>query len=81
MTSVILSEEAEKDYNRLPRPQQGKIIRKLKILGENPLSGKLLGRELKGFRVSRAWPYRILYEFFKSRIVVHRILHRQGAYK
>lgn len=81
MATVILSREANKDLNSLPKIEQKKIIKKLVVLRSEPFLGKLLSGELKGFRSLKAWPYRILYEFENSRIMVHRIVHRQGAYK
>ena len=36
-----------------------------------------------GIRSIRAWPYRIFYEVneTENRVEVHKIKHRQGAYK
>jgi len=80
---VILSHEAEKDYSRLPKPEQKKVDRKLLYLSKNPFIGKLLGGELKGCYALRAWPYRIIYQVIEKSlyVAVIRILHRQGAYK
>jgi len=80
--NVVLSEDAQKQYNRLPRAVQIKIYKKLEVLGKNPYSGKKLGGELGDFRSLRAWPYRIIYEINQKakRIEVHKIAQRQGAY-
>ncbi|MDP3726714.1 MAG: type II toxin-antitoxin system RelE/ParE family toxin [bacterium] len=80
---VTLSKDAQKQYERLPKSQQAKILKKIMGLEQNPNAGKKLEGELKGFRSLRAWPYRILYEINKAeqRIEVHKIAHRQGAYK
>lgn len=79
---VALSKDAQKQYKRLPKQQQAKILRKIMILEQNPNAGKKLEGELKRFRSLRAWPYRILYEINKAkqRIEVHKIAHRQGVY-
>ena len=79
---VILSKEAQKNYNRLPKPSQTKIKKKLTALQQNPLLGKKLGGELEGDRSLRAWPYRIIYSIDEKQneIRVSNILHRQGAY-
>lgn len=83
MMKVALSKDAQKQYNRLPIQEQKKVREKLVQLEQNPLSGKKLEGELLGIYTLRAWPYRILYEInvLEKRIEIHKILHRQGAYK
>ncbi len=80
---VALSKDAQKQYEHLPKPQQTKVRKKLAGLGQNPYAGKKLKGELDDFYSLRAWPYRILYEIKedKQMIEVHKIVHRQGAYK
>lgn len=80
---LILSKDAEKQYNKLPKPVQTKIKRKLLSLTENPLEGKKLEGKLSESRSIRAWPYRIIYiiNTKQKRIEVSAILHRQSAYK
>ena len=80
---VALSKDAQKQYERLPKAQQAKVLKKILGLEQNPNSGKKLEGELRGFFSLRAWPYRILYEINKSKqiIEVHKIAHRQCAYK
>ncbi len=79
---VLLSKEAQKNYNHLPKVQQSKIKKKLTALQEDPYLGKKLDGELKDDRSLRAWPYRIIYSIDKekNKILVSTILHRQGAY-
>lgn len=79
---VDLSPRAQKDILKLPRSQQKKISKKIRLLKEDILSGKKLGGELEEQRSLRAWPYRILY-FIKSDHTawVVTIQHRQSAYK
>ena len=80
---VILSKNARKDYEHLPKSEQAKIKKKLLFLEQTPNIGKKLSGDLEGIRSLRAWPYRIFYEVNneENRIEVHRIKHRQGAYK
>ena len=80
---VILSKTAEKNYKKLPKSEQSKILKKLKSLEEDPTSGKKLEGQLSIYRSLRAWPYRIIYFVNKkeNKIEVDSILHRQGAYK
>ena len=79
---VILSKEAQKNYNHLSKVQQAKIKKKLIVLQQNPLLGKKLEGKLAGDRSLRVWPYRIIYSIDKKQdeILVSSILHRQGAY-
>lgn len=81
--NLALSKDAQKQYKRLPRPEQEKVRKKLLLVQEDPYAGKKLGGEFNDFYSFRAWPYRILYEINKSekRIEVHKISHRQGSYK
>jgi len=82
MTTVILSQNAEKELARLSIKDKKKIVKKIHTLQDEPLAGKLLAGKLKGLFSFRAWPYRIIYELRKpNKIIVHRILHRQKVYK
>lgn len=80
---VVLSEDAQKQYNHLPQAEQSKIRRKLTVLEQNPYVGKKLVGELSGTRSLRVWPYRILYEIneVSERVEIYKISHRQEAYK
>ncbi len=83
MPSLVLSKSAEKEFAQLTNKEKKKIFRKFKALQKNPFLGKLLGGKLKGLWSCRAWPYRIIYEFRSSNklIIVHKVTHRQKAYK
>ncbi len=80
---VILSKDAQKQYEHLPRVDQIKVRKKLLLLEEEPTAGKKLTGELGGIRSLRAWPYRIIYEInkLKKRVEILKIAHRQGVYK
>ena len=80
---VIISKDAHKQYEHLSKSEQIKVRKKILLLAENPTAGKKLVGELRGIRSLRVWPYRIIYEIneAKKRIEVHKIAHRQGAYK
>lgn len=79
---IVLSKDAQKQYQNLPQSVQLKIRKKLATLQQNPQAGKKLTGELQGIRSLRAWPYRILYEINmkEKRVEVHKIAHRQGVY-
>lgn len=80
---VYFTPSAQKDFKRLALIDQKKIAKKLSTLGSSPFSGKKLGGEFAGFWTIRAWPYRIIYEINdkSKRVEIHKIKHRQGAYK
>lgn len=80
---VALSEDAIKQYNKLPKNAQVKIKKKLTSLEQDPYAGKKLAGEFKDFWSIRGWPYRIIYEINEKakRVEVHKIRHRQGSYK
>ena len=80
---VVLSNQAKKQFAKLPPSEKKKIKKKLLSLNENPLSGKKLSGELNRFCSLRAWPYRIIYSLNNSenRVEVADIEHRQGVYK
>ncbi|OGE26737.1 hypothetical protein A3C26_02605 [Candidatus Daviesbacteria bacterium RIFCSPHIGHO2_02_FULL_39_12] len=80
---VILSEDAKKQYKRLPLNEQNKIRKKLLSLEQNPFNGKKLTGEFSNYYSIKVWPYRIIYEINISlkRVEVHKIAHRQGVYK
>ena len=79
---ILISKDAQKQFDRLSRSQQIKILKKIRVLGQNPYAGKKLEAEFKNFRSLRAWPYRIIYFINQKekRVEVSNILHRQGAY-
>ena len=80
---IVIAEEAEKQYEHLPKPEQRKIKKKLAILKNYVYTGKKLTGDLTGLRSLRAWPYRILYtvDEKKQEITINSIQHRQGVYK
>jgi len=79
---IIVTPEAEKQYNRLPKIEQKKVKRKLTILEINPKAGKKLVGNFSELWSLRAWPYRIIYYLNKSQntIYIVTIAHRQGVY-
>jgi len=80
---VIITPQAQKQYEKLPKPEQKKVKKKLKALEAEPYVGKKLAGDLKELRSIKAWPYRILYYINEQnqRLYVTLIQHRQGSYK
>jgi mRNA-degrading endonuclease RelE of RelBE toxin-antitoxin system len=71
---------AIKQLNKLPEREKRKIVKKLNLLVNDPLSGKLLQGEYLGYRSLRAWPYRIIYRLTTTSVLILSIAHRQSAY-
>lgn len=69
-----------KQMQKIPFVQRKKILQKLNQLMFDPLAGKTLRGELEGLRSLRAWPYRIVYELGKEKIIIYSIAHRQSVY-
>jgi mRNA-degrading endonuclease RelE of RelBE toxin-antitoxin system len=80
---VVLSKNAQKEYEHLSKSAQIKIRKKLEILKRYPYSGKKLTGVFNGIYSLSTWPYRILYEIntIEKRVEVHKVTHRQGVYK
>ena len=81
MARLILSRTAERNFSRLSVKDRKKIIKKLRLIESEPLIGKKLRGELKGLLSLKAWPYRIIYEKKRGKVIVLHISHRQKAYK
>ncbi len=73
--------EVIKQLKKLPLSERKKVIRKLELLSQDPLSGKSLRGELQGLYSLRVWPYRIIYEINGKEIIIYSVMHRQSVYK
>lgn len=78
---LLYSKESEKALKKLPQKERVTVLKRIKILAEMPVIGKLLKGRLSGYRSLRAWPYRIIYKAEKNKILIINIGHRQGVYK
>ncbi len=60
-----------------------KVQTKIHFLIDNPLEGKPLQGELKGYRSLRAWPLRIIYTFDSDSqiITIETVDYRGDVYK
>ncbi|MDA1316969.1 MAG: type II toxin-antitoxin system RelE/ParE family toxin [bacterium] len=79
--TVHLTPQAQKDLNNITQKDIVKIIKKLRLLEQDPTAGKRLTGKLKGFSSLRAWPYRIIYEITHDDVWVAHIMHRKDVYK
>lgn len=80
---VLLTKEANNQYNKLIKTDKTKIDKKILLLFRDSSAGKKLSGEFIGKYSLKAWPYRIIYIIDKSKnaIWILSIIHRQGAYK
>jgi len=83
MYTLALKQSARKELAKLDKDLQERIGQIFESLKLNPFQGKELKAELKGFRVVRVWPYRIIYEIVKQELIVFvvEIVHRKDAYR
>ena len=83
MYTLVLQSKARKEFNKLERDLQARILVVLDQLTLNPFQGKVLKGNLKGLYSTRVWPYRIIYEIRKQELVilVVEIIHRKDAYR
>ena len=83
MYEIILSKRSAKNLKKLSGKDREKILRALFALKEDPFLGKPLIGELKGLYSLRVWPYRIVYEIIKNKLLIHvlHVGHRKDVYK
>lgn len=82
MYRIVVSHDAQKSLQKIPKKFHQRIVRGLEKLAEDPHLGKSLKGELSGRYSLRIWPYRILYRVVEDRLLVQviDIGHRQGIY-
>ncbi len=83
MYKVEISKKANKEFEKIPKLYFDKILNILDSLKNDPYLGKALVGELKGWYSIRAWPYRIIYEIHKDKLIINiiKIGHRKDVYK
>lgn len=85
MYEIRILDNALKDLKRLDKAVSGRIIKKIKRLGENfeELQHESLTGELSYLFKLRAGDYRILYEINheKKFLIIHLIGHRKEIYE
>jgi addiction module RelE/StbE family toxin len=78
---IIYKASAFKQLKKIPKTELNKIRSKLEALEKDPYAGKALKGKLQGFYSVKPWPYRIIYEITKQKIVTFSVSHKQGSYK
>ncbi len=79
---VIISRQAEKELRKIGHPHRSRIIKVLVTLGKDPFMGKRLRGFLADCWSVKAWPYRIIYQIERKKLLVLivKVGHRQGIY-
>jgi len=83
MYKVLFTKKSQKDLDKISKKDKKRILLKLLELQKDPFIGKRLKGKLTVFYSLRVWPYRIIYEIKRKRLIILiiRIGHRQGVYK
>jgi len=81
--TVVVTKKIQKEINRIDKRYRKRITAALVFLGDDPYMGKKLEGDHKHQWSLRVWPYRIVYEIEKNKLIVLivKIAHRQGVYK
>jgi len=79
---VVLTKQAKKGYEKLPKKIKVKCLGILKKLKEEPDLGKQLVGALKNYRSIRLVNYRIVYKKERNKliIIIVSIRHRKDVY-
>jgi len=70
---IALTPAAQKQYNKIKsanRTLANRIDKAFEIISKNPLEGKFLVGELKGYHSYRIGDYRLIYEIIRKQIIV-----------
>jgi len=80
---IVLTKTFDKKFSNLDKEIQLRIIKKLKMLGEEPRIGKPLKGKFKNLLSLRVGNYRIIYTLNEERkeILIITIEHRKSAYR
>lgn len=80
---VEFSDTASKQFKKLPKQKQQKVLDRIQKLKRDPYAGKKLKGVFEGLRSLKVWPYRIIYRYLPQDklLFINVIQHRQKAYK
>ena len=80
---VVIPKKVQKELDKIDTKYKTRILAVLVSLQDNPYLGKKLEGKYKGEWSYAVWPYRIIYEIEKKKLIILivHIGHRQGSYK
>ena len=83
MYKIDFSKEAEDNLKKLDNPIKERIMKKIKLLEENPRFGVQLSANLAGLWKLRVGDYRVIYEIRNNelRVLIIKIGHRKNVYE
>jgi len=75
--------KAIKELKKVPKPDQRRIFNAVDGLRTDPLKGKVLSADWKGFRRLRVGAFRIIYAFDGTELLISvvRVGHRREVYR
>jgi len=81
--SLLLSHKFDRDFSRLEKTLQDRVVDGLRELKENPHEGKQLKGKLKDLLSWRIGKYRILYQIQNDKLLVFviSVRHRKHVYE
>jgi len=81
--NILLSHKFDKDFSRLERALQDRVVDGLRELKENPHAGKQLRGKIKELWSWRIGKYRILYQIQEDKLLVFviSVRHRKHVYE
>lgn len=81
--NILLSHKFDKDFSKLERALQDRVVDGLRELKENPHAGKQLRGKLKDLWSWRIGKYRILYQIQEDKLLVFviSVRHRKHVYE
>ena len=74
---------AVKDAAQLPKDDRARVVAAVESLREDPLRGSILHAGWRGFRRLRVGPYRVVYAFDGTELLISviRVGHRREVYR
>jgi mRNA interferase RelE/StbE len=81
--SLQIKRSAQKELEKIARPDRQRLIEAIDQLAENPHVGKLLKGEFSGLRRIRVGDYRLIYEINQGQVLVLvlRVADRKQIYR
>ncbi len=71
--NLLLSHKFDRDFSRLEKVLQDRVVEGLRELNENPHAGKQLKGKLKDLWSWRVGKYRILYQIQEEKLLIFAI--------
>jgi mRNA interferase RelE/StbE len=74
---------AVKDAAQFPKDDRARVVAAVESLREDPLRGSVLHADWKGFRRLRVGPYRVVYAFDGTELLISviRVRHRREVHR